>query len=825
MAPTPTSQLRSLFEAAMEYEPEERVAFLDSQCIDADIRARLERMLAVEPGAGGAIPAVTADVLAQAIGDIETTHGLAAGSRIGAFELLAVLGEGGSSTVFRAKREIDGVRQEVALKVLHRGLHSPDAQRQFRHERLALTQLTHPGIARLIEGGVTEHGLAYIALDLVEGAPITHYAIANKLEVRARLKLFLQVCRAVEAAHRALIVHRDLKPTNVLVTNDGQVKLLDFGIAKLLDTDDPTETRVPAFTPAYAAPEQRSGEPITTATDVYALGLLLGELLTGVRPNADAKRTTNRDDRKPATPSNESPVSLRGDLDTIVRKAISAEPERRYVSAGALADDIDRYLSGQPVVAHPPSRWYRMNKFVRRHQRGVAMVAVFATAIFVSFGFTIREARIAHEQARHARNEAEKSQQVSTFVGQMLTSVDPNRAKTMDRSLIRLMLDSAAKNAQQGLANVPEKREAIEELIASSYSSIGEYGLTDTHLLAAIQAATDAKLDNRVQLRLLSHRIGALDQLGRYAEARTLSDQALVLIAALPEEDKDRLSAETSVAILDCVLFRRERCRERLMRIYPIQRRVFGDDSPETLRTLEGLIASNYAPGRYAEGKQLGMDLVARLRQRYGADDSRTIAAMTGVAINEINLKEYHDAEAMLSANLPTALRVLGDDHPNTVEIQFWLGDVLRLQRRFTEARPLLEHSFTLLTRINGPDHFETISAETALAQTLMELGDTRSAEPHARALVEKMKEMPAGHGDHGASQSILASVLIAEHRYEEAERELDAAYASESQNSKHTGNEPSTFAQVYVALYTAWGKPDLATRWREKLPADVHSD
>ena len=194
--------------------------------------------------------------------------------------------------MFCADRDCDGVRQVVALKILHRSLHSPEARRQFRRERQALTQLQHPGIARLIEGGISETGTAYIALELVDGKPITHYALEHKLDLRGRLELFLQVCRAVEAAHRALIVHRDLKPSNVLVTDDGTVKLLDFGIAKLLVTEEEeTQTHLPSFTPAYAAPEQRSGAPITTATDVYALGVLLGELLTGKRLNDGSERT------------------------------------------------------------------------------------------------------------------------------------------------------------------------------------------------------------------------------------------------------------------------------------------------------------------------------------------------------------------------------------------------------------------------------------------------------------------------------------------------------------------------------------------------------
>jgi tetratricopeptide (TPR) repeat protein len=291
--PATTPTLRDLFEACLDLMPAERRAYLSAHCADATLRARVERLLSADTD-DDALFSGGAPAAAQAIGEVDTAQTLPPDSRIGSFELLEVLGEGGSSTVFRACREVEGVRQYVALKLLRRGLYSPDAQKQFRRERQALTQLRHAGIARLIEGGVTESGVAYIALELIEGKPLTEYARSRKLDLRQRMALFLQICRAVEAAHRALIVHRDLKPSNVLVTNDGQVKLLDFGIAKLLDDSDGLQTHLPAFTPAYAAPEQRTGEPITTATDVYALGIALWQTRVAREAERSAQRAATR---------------------------------------------------------------------------------------------------------------------------------------------------------------------------------------------------------------------------------------------------------------------------------------------------------------------------------------------------------------------------------------------------------------------------------------------------------------------------------------------------------------------------------------------------
>ncbi|HEY4350914.1 MAG TPA: serine/threonine-protein kinase, partial [Paraburkholderia sp.] len=418
----PTSSLRELFDQAVLLAPEKRAAFLAEHCCDPVLRASVERLLVADAAdddeaffSGGA------EAAASAIGEADVAQTLPAGSRIGPFELLAVLGEGGSSTVFRAYREIEGVRQDVALKLLRRGLYSPDAQKQFRRERLALAQLQHPGIARLIEGGVTDNGLAYIALELVEGTSLTDYSRERRLDLRQRLLLFQQICRAVESAHRALIVHRDLKPSNVLVTDDGQVKLLDFGIAKLLDGGEEMQTHLPAFTPAYAAPEQRSGAPITTATDVYALGVLLGELITGQRLTGTSGQTPSSRVQEnvepgvlPAAPQI-TRRSLRGDLDNIVLKAIDAEPERRYVSAGALADDIDRLINGRPVMAHPPSTWYRTQKFVARHRGSVATAVVFLLAVLAALGIALWQADVARRAAGDARREAARANVTKDF--------------------------------------------------------------------------------------------------------------------------------------------------------------------------------------------------------------------------------------------------------------------------------------------------------------------------------------------------------------------------------------------------------------------------
>ena len=413
--------VRELFESALALPVPDRADYLARECSDAAMRRLVERMLAADTRAAGVFDPL--DQLLQHIGDADAdAHEPAPGTRIGPFVLLGKLGEGGSSIVFRAEREQDGVRQTVALKLLRRGIYSREERSRFRRERLALAQLRHPAIASLIEGGITETGVPYIALEFVDGETITRWAAMRRLDLAGRLRLFVATCRAVEASHRALIVHRDLKPSNVLVTREGEVKLLDFGIAKLLDADDPedrTNTLHIALTPAYAAPEQFKRGPITTSTDVYALGVLLGELVSGVRGDrGDPRPPSARAGTGPA--ADELPVpprllrrQLRGDIDNIVAKATANEPERRYVSAGALADDIENHLHGRPVAAHPPSAGYRLRKFASRHRSGVVLAAVVLLAVLAELVVTYREDSLVRRAA--SRADAMRDFMVSAF--------------------------------------------------------------------------------------------------------------------------------------------------------------------------------------------------------------------------------------------------------------------------------------------------------------------------------------------------------------------------------------------------------------------------
>lgn len=446
---TTTSNLRELFEEALALPAALRASLLEARCPDAALRAEIGRMLAADELDGDLLSSGDATRAAHLIGEAGIAQALQAGCHVGPFELAGVLGEGGSSTVFRAFREVEGVRQDAALKLLARGLYTPEARQQFRREREALARLRHPGIARLIEGGVTDTGLAYIALELVDGVPITHYVRQHCPTMRQRLELFLRVCGPVAAAHRALIVHGDLKPSNVLVTADDEVKLLDFGIAKLLDEegDAPSVEAPRALTPAYAAPEQFAQDPITTATDVFALGVLLDELIIGQRtqPRAGEGATV--------APAMAETVHRRprGDLEYIASRATAHEPEQRYASAGALAEDIRRHLARQPVLAHPSSHWYRTQKFITRYRAGVATTACFMLAILLALIAALWQAGVARQQA--ARANAVRDFLVSVFQSagaDLPKDQRPTPTELVQQASMRLLSDDRLSEAERG---------------------------------------------------------------------------------------------------------------------------------------------------------------------------------------------------------------------------------------------------------------------------------------------------------------------------------------------------------------------------------------
>ena len=579
MSATPSPE-RELFDRALDVPIGERAVFLAHACPDPDTRARVQALLDAHDRAGdGFLARPAAELAAAAIGR--------AGRRLGAYQITREIGRGGMGAVYLAARADDEFQKQVAIKIVAAPLGDEDLLRRFRRERQILAELEHPQIARLLDGGTTEEGLPYLVMEYVDGVRIDEYCRTNRLSIDDRLRLFLRVCDAVQFAHNSLVIHRDLKPGNILVTADGQPRLLDFGIASLVtaDNDTPTATRtVAAMTPEYASPEQIRNERVTAGSDVYSLGVILYELLAGV-PAHDL--SGKRPDEVYRIVTEEAPVApsvaaghtgrhalarhLRGDLDAIVSVALRKEPRRRYASVALLAEDVRRTLEGLPVVARGESLSYRARTFVRRHRVGVAAAAAIALSLVAGIVATTMQARVAEEQRREAESQRVRAERRFADVRQLANSFlfefHDAIAQLPGSTPARKLVVTKALEYLDGLAAEAAGDAALQRELAVAYDKVGDVqgnpstanlgdsaGALESYRKAEavrrkVVAENPDNLDARVELATSTAKIAdALIGRGALKEAIGLYRETLdVREAALKEGRPDTATAHRAV--------------------------------------------------------------------------------------------------------------------------------------------------------------------------------------------------------------------------------------------------------------------------------------
>ena len=504
------NKVRELFDEASNLSADERELYLNQKCVDDPALKKeiLSLFKTVEN---------TKDFLEEPLTIVEQNKNSFIdpyiGKQIGSYIIDGEAGVGGMGIVYTGKRNDKEFEQKVAIKILKHGISSEYLLKRFQIERQTLANLQHQNIARLLDGGKTEDGLPYLVMEFIDGIPITEYCNQNNLKITDRLKLFCEVCKAVQYAHQNLIIHRDLKPGNILVTKNGIPKLLDFGIAKLIDEDlvdtneSLTRTGVWHLTPEYASPEQIKGEKITTTSDVYSLGVLLYQILTGAQPykitssspSAISKIITEERVQKPSERVKETIEAnidakiflsdkisnqLKGDLDNIVSKAMHKDPLRRYVSVEQFSEDIRRHLVGLPVIAQKDTAGYRLSKFIQRHKVGFYSSVGFVFFLILGLIAIIWQANIAANERDKSQIEADKFERVNGFLQNMLSSVNPDEVgrdvKVYD------VLERAAKNVETELKDKPEIEAAIRRTLGNTYTGLGEYDQAKRHLEKAL---------------------------------------------------------------------------------------------------------------------------------------------------------------------------------------------------------------------------------------------------------------------------------------------------------------------------------------------------
>ncbi len=818
----------------------ERRDYLDRlQADDPAMADRLSDLLSSEPFDDATIRDPIERSAARLSDDVDDPW---AGRRVGAYRIVERIATGGMGAVFLAERADRQFEQRVAIKVTSSQLLSDDAIRRFKTERQLLANLQHPYIAQLLDGGTTEEGLPYLVMEYVDGMPIDQHCDKLSLRVAERLALFEKTAQAVDFAHRNLVVHRDIKPSNILVTADGTPKLLDFGIAKLLEPPeaglpiDRTQAGRRMLTLEYASPEQIRAEPVTTATDVYSLGVLLYRLLTGQSPydlTSDSAPSVESQilDTQPAKPSSRVTSAfvsaeaisrsrstsldklrrrLAGDLDNIVLMALRKEPERRYPSARAMVDDITRYMQHQPVLACPDSLSYRLGKSVRRNRVSVGL-ATFSTLVVGVLVVTYTY-QLGIERDR-AELEAAKAVEVAGFMTTLFKEADP-RLRGSEPMSITDMLERGAERARQELSEQPELQASLLATIGESYHNMWDLQRARDMLqsvLPELEAKLGADHPEIVRIRyFLGLSTGAL---GDFAESSALhqtnydfqsarfgprsAEAAAELYQIAHMQDRQAEYVEAEAAFLE---------------IIDILRGV-GDDGREGLaNALSGYGAMLGRLGRHAEDAVVQNEALEIQRELHGEQHPDYVAVLNNLGNTYWRLEEFDKGEELMLKNIELTRQIYGEDEIPHARAFINYAAMITQRDRVEEAIELMKKGLPIYREKYGADHPRYAYTLENLADSYNNLGDYERAEEHFNAAMDILSEkFGADHLEVAITRSRLGNMLIRIDRHAEALQHLEPTVATMSKALGESHNRTTYARQQLGKAYYALGRVDEA--------------
>jgi serine/threonine protein kinase len=791
---------------ALDVPAHERQAYLDAlraedpEAAD-DIAALLDehRVLAAEGFLEFAAPS------------IEPSESRLAGVQIGAYTLASPIGHGGMGSVWLATRSDGRFEGQAALKLLNAAFVGRGGEARFKREGTILARLTHPHIARLIDAGVSNTGQPYLVLEHIQGRHIDVYCDEERLTVEGRIRLFLDVTAAVAHAHANLIVHRDLKPSNVLVTGDGQIKLLDFGIAKLIedDTTHPAATMLTrevgaVLTPKYAAPEQVTSGPITTATDVYALAVLLYELLSGQHPTGTSAKSSAEFaravlEREPmrlsiaastaiaadaaadiaakrsSTPERLS-RELRGDLETILGKALKKNPAERYGSVTAFAEDLRRFIGSQPIAARPDTVRYRATKFVRRHRRGLgASLAISGLLMALVAFYTVQLA----EERDRAQLEAEKASKVSELLTGLLTGADPYRDPDAKEPTVLNILDAGAERIGKDLARQPELQAEMFTVIGRTYERMGHLNKALPLLERALDIGRRTFGSEHVRVAQSLNDLGVLQrQAGNIAASEPLLAESLAIRRRLlGSEDKDVAVTLVELARTLKDLGRMEESEAPTREALAIRKKIFGEEHRQTAVSKNELARLLWDRGDLAGAEHLYREALATNERVLGQDHPNT-GATKGILATLLSAKgDSVSAEKLFRESLETDRRVFGQWHFEYATTLNNLALVVEAQGRVSEANGMFGEALRTASAQLAAEHPRVITITLNRARTEIALGRGAAAEAALRRVLDaRQRTLAAGDWRIAQAQSLLGAALMAQARDAEAEPLMRAA-------------------------------------------------
>jgi eukaryotic-like serine/threonine-protein kinase len=874
-------KVQSLFHEAVDLPQAEQRVFLETQCGN-DVALVHEVLILLQEDSRGdsMLDRDLAQVAEQVLNDPSSQT--PPFKEFGHYRILNIIGQGGMGVVYLAEREDLGAR--VAIKVLRDAWLSPARRERFAIEQRTLAQLNHPSIARLYDADSTPDGTPFFVMEYVEGIPLTNFCRQRGCSIVESLRLFRNVCEAVLYAHQHAVIHRDLKPSNILVKEDGTIRLLDFGIAKQLETiggaAEQTMTGLRLMTPAYAAPEQMRGEQVGIQTDVYSLGVLLYELLAGRLPfdltdltPAQAEKVLNEQEPdKPSIVATQITVSPHGknhpgslsktawaDLDVQCLTAMHKDAAQRYQSVEALIRDVDHYLKGEPLEARPDSLRYRAGKFVNRHRRPLsAAAAVLVAVIGLIIFYTVRLTR-----ARNAAlAQAERTKRIQSFMLNLFQGGDPSAAPADDLRVVTL-LDRGVMEARN-LDSEPAVQAELYETLGGIYEQLGKYDQANSLLQSALAKSQAVFGPDSVETAKSLLALGSLrDAQAQYEEAERLVRQAIDIedrkllkndpakmkaSLELGKIQEDRGAYDQSIATLErTVRFystpgssqadfadslyelanahfyagHYDTSEALNQRVLQAYKEIYGDRHPLVADVLINLGAIRLDLGHYPEAEQYDRQALSLVQSWYGKDSPETATELTLLARALVYQKRYDEASSLLQQSLAIKESAFGKVHPSVASTLNELGSVALNENKYQDAEKYFTGMADIYRQVYGEHHYLYATALSNLASVYMAEKQWPKAEKIYRQVIPLYVEtQSAAHVNTGIARTKLGRVLLREGRYAEAAQESQAAY-----DILITQMDPGVSWLVraredLVEEYEALKQPDQAAKFRTELAA-----
>jgi serine/threonine-protein kinase len=875
-------QIQNLFHDAADVPETQRKAFLEGICGDHELVAEVLGMLDQDTSGHSLLDRNLAEVAHETL--TQPIHASLIPKEFGPYRILKLLGEGGMGVVYLAEREDLGT--QVAVKVLRDAWLSPARRERFASEQRTLAQLSHPSIARLYDADTLEDGTPWFVMEYVDGLPLTHYCRKHDCSVELRLQLFRSVCEAVQHAHGHAVIHRDLKPSNILVKSDGSVRLLDFGIAKQLESlklqVDQTITGLRLMTPAYASPEQIRGDRVGIGTDVYSLGIILYELLAGQlpfdlsgltpveaavvitehepgKPSAAAKWTTDSETNAHALPLSKAAWA---DLDVLCLTAMHKDPSRRYRTVEALIRDVDHYLNGEPLEARPDAVLYRIGKFVGRNRRPVAATAVILAVIvgLVTF-FTVRL-----ERARDAAlSEAARTVRIQQFIANLFQGGDA-AAGPSDSLRVITIVDRGLQEARS-LDKDPKVQADLYENLGNIYQKLGKFeqadsllrnvvdqrkslygadsaevaeSLTELGLLRSDQAhLEEAEQLVRQGLAMAKRHLPpkhpaiaratlafgkVLAERGSYDQAIDALNEVVRLQSAPGVAPADLATSLSTLADAHYSAGHYDVCSSLYNRVLGMHRQIYGARHPLIANDLGSLAAVQRDLGYYSEAEGLDRQALDIAQSYYGNNHPKTAGRLTALAESFTYQKKYDEAISALEQALAIQERVYGPAHPSVAEIVNELGNVASMRDDLDGAEAQFRRAVDIYRAVYGDHHYLVAIALANVAGIYMDKKEYPRAEQLFRDVVRRYKEtLPADNINLGIVHIKLGRTLLRQNRYPDAESETMAGYEILIKQSSPSTSFIHAARKDLAAEYEALNQPQQASRFRAEL-ADATS-